>query len=172
MTMNEEVIQPMSLKFAPACLAAGLLTVLAFAQGPGSGPMGGTPPDPQTMAQRRVDGLARFLNLTDDQKSSALPIFTKEATDSQSIRTSLQTNRQSISDAVKKNDVATIDSLATEAGTLNGQLIAIESKADAAFYAILTADQQTKYDRMLARGPGGPMGPGGFGRMRNRGRQP
>ena len=153
----------MSLKFVPACLAAGLLTVVAFAQGPGFGPRGGTPPDPQAMAQRHVDMLARFLNLTDDQKSSALTIFTKAETDSRSIRTSLQTNRQSISDAVKKNDVSAIDSLATEAGTLNGQLIAIESKAEAAFYAILTADQQTKYGERAGRGFGGRMGPMGRG---------
>jgi hypothetical protein len=44
-------------------------------------------------------------------------------------------------------------------GTLTGQILSIESKANAAFYAILTADQQaqfTKFGGLRAggRGPG------------------
>ena len=39
-----------------------------------------------------------------------------------------------------------------------------EAKADAAFYAILTADQQTKYNQLHSVGLGGRGGPaGGFG---------
>ena len=135
-----------------AALAAGCI----FAQGPG----GQMPPDPQTMIQRRVNMLANQLSLTDDQKAKATTIFTSAFTSSQSIQQSLQSNHQALADAVKKNDAAAIDTLSSAAGTLNGQLTAINSKAEAAFYAILTADQQTKLDSEPHRGPGGP---GGFG---------
>jgi Spy/CpxP family protein refolding chaperone len=138
-----------------AALAAGFV----LAQGPG----GGTPPDPQTMIQRRVDMLANQLSLSDDQKAKAIAIFTNAFTASQSLQQSLQTNRQSLAAAVKNNDTAAIDTLAAAAGNLSGQLTAINSKSDAAFYAILTADQRAKLDQMPQRGPGGPGGPGGRG---------
>jgi hypothetical protein len=60
--------------------------------------------------------------------------------------------------AVKNNATSVIDQLSSAIGTLNGQVLAIQSKADAAFYAILTSDQQTKLDQS-----GGLNGPGGFG---------
>src|SRR5205814_1027209 len=113
-------------------MVGGIVAALGLAQGrPANGRMV-TPPDPQTMIKMRVDHLATELNLTDAQKTSATTIFTDAYTAGQAIRSSLQTNRQSLSDAVKKNDIATIDHLAATAGTLSGQLTAIESKADAA----------------------------------------
>lgn len=141
------------------CLAAGVTAAFAFAQGFGPRDGGGTPPDPQTMIARRVNFLATMLNLTDAQKAKATSIFTDAVTAGQSARSSMQSTRQSLADAIKKNDTAAIDRLAMTAGTTSGQLLAIEAKADAAFYAILTADQRTKYDAMPHRGPGGPRGP-------------
>src|SRR5215831_14544584 len=114
-----------------ALLSSAVAFVPAFAQG-------GTPPDPATMIQMRVSMLTSQLSLTDAQKTSATTIFTDAYTASQSIQSSLRTNRQSLSDAVKKNDTATIDQLSVTTGTLTGQLTAIQTKADAAFYAILT----------------------------------
>jgi Spy/CpxP family protein refolding chaperone len=150
--------------FTAAALTAGCI----LAQGPG----GGLPPDPQTMIQRRVEMLANRLSLTDDQKTKATTIFTSEFEASQTIQQSLQTNRQSLTEAVKKNDTAAIDTLSNAAGNLSGQLTAISSKADAALYALLTADQQAKFDEAGARGPGGPRGggPGAFGAARFGGR--
>jgi len=50
--------------------------------------------------------------------------------------------------------------VAANIGLLTGQIQAIQSKANAAFYAILTADQQTKFDQIgfggFGPGPGGP----------------
>lgn len=149
-------------KLAAALLATGLTAGVLLAQGPG-----GPPPDPQTMIARRVDFLTTLLNLSDAQKAQALTIFTDAAKAGQTVRTELQANHDSLRAAVKKNDTATIDALAIAAGTLSGQMTAIESKADAAFYAILTADQQAKYDAM-PRGRGGPGGPGGPGMQRGR----
>jgi Spy/CpxP family protein refolding chaperone len=140
---------------------------LALAQG-----RGGAPPDPQTMIQRRVDRLATELNLTDAQKAKATTIFTDAYSAGESMQSDLRSNRQSLSEAVKKNDTAAINTLAVTAGVLNGQLTAINSKAEAAFYAILTADQQAKYDSQPHGGPGGPGGPmgrGAFGPARSGG---
>jgi len=63
---------------------------------------------------------------------------------------------------VKSNATSTIDSLAAQIGTATGQIVDIQNKADAAFYAILTAAQQTTLNSTggFAPGPGGP-GPGG-----------
>jgi Spy/CpxP family protein refolding chaperone len=140
--------------------AIALSTALVFAQAPGTPPV--TPQDPQTMAQMRVNFLAVQLTLTDAQKATALSIYTNAYTAGQTIQSSLQTNRQSITDAVKANNTAAIDQLALASGTLNGQLTAINAKAEAAFYAILTTDQQKIYATLPPGGPGGrggPMGP-------------
>ena len=115
------------------------------------------------MIQTRVSRLATLLGLTDTQQSQATTIFTNAYNASQTIQTSLQTAQQSLTSAVRANSTATIDQVAANIGTLQGQLLAINAKADAAFYAILTTDQRTKYDAMPHGGPGGGFGPGGPG---------
>src|SRR4051794_20813891 len=105
--------------------------VLAFAQGGPGRREGGSPPDPQQRVQRRVEGLSRFLTLTDAQKSQATSIFTVAETQTETLRTSLRATTQSISEAVKRNDTSAIDQLSATAGTLTGQLMAAEGKANA-----------------------------------------
>ena len=141
-----------------ALLAAALVAAQGF--GPRAGGAPGTPPDPATMAQMRVSMLATLLSLTDAQKTQATTIFTDAATAAQTIHASLQTIQTTMTAAVKANNTAAIDQAAGTIGTLQGQLTAINAKADAAFYAILTADQKTKYDALPHGGPGGH-GPGG-----------
>lgn len=140
------------MKLNQLMIASALSAALVFAQGRGPG---GAPPDPATAAQMRVDRLTTALSLTDEQKAQALTIFTNAITASQTLRSNLQANQQSMADAIKKNDTASIDQLSTAAGALNGQLTSIDAKANAAFYAILTPDQQTKYDAMPHGGPRG-----------------
>lgn len=157
------------MKFATLFAAVALLTTVAFAQGRGPG---GTPPDPQTLIQMRVSFLTTFLNLTDAQKASATTIFTDAYTASQSPQSSLKSARQALSDAIKSNNTGAIDQASATIGTLSGQLTAIDGKAEAAFYALLTADQQAKYDSRPHGGPGfggpgGPRGPRGFGGPRS-----
>jgi Spy/CpxP family protein refolding chaperone len=106
--------------------------------------------------------LAQRLELTEAQKTNATSIFTQAYNSAASVRTSLEAARQALADAVKKNDIAAIERNANTLGGLTGQLTAIDSKADAAFYALLTADQKTKYDEHPMGGPGGP-GMGGRG---------
>ncbi len=128
---------------------------LAFGQGPG-----GTPPDPAKMIEMRVNRLATELSLTDDQKAQATKIFTDAQTASEAARAAMRTAREGLPAAIKSNNTATIDQLSRDIGGATTDLTSVESKAQAAFYAILTPDQQAKYDSFAHRGPGGPGGPG------------
>jgi Spy/CpxP family protein refolding chaperone len=124
-----------------------------------------TPPDPATEAQMRVNMLSSQLGLTDAQKASAVTIYTAAFTSEQSLQTNAQSARQSLTTAIKGNDTATIEQVSTTLGTIVGQLTAINSKADASFYALLTSSQQAIYNSMPHGGPGGPGGRGGPGSM-------
>jgi Spy/CpxP family protein refolding chaperone len=119
---------------------------------------GGAPPDPATMIEHRVSFLKTVLSLTDAQATQATTIYTNAAEAAGPLRTQLSTARESIRDAVKNNNAAAIEQLSATIGALTGQMTAIQSKAEAAFYAILSADQRTKYDEVGR----GPFGPGGF----------
>ncbi len=147
-------------------LAVALCSLTAAAQGQWMRGMRGTPPDPQAMVRMRVELLAGRLSLTDAQKSTATTIFTAAQAASQNIQTALQEARKTLLGAIRNNDITGIETQAATIGALTGQVTAIDGKAQAAFYAILTADQQAKYDSMPPGGPGGPggpMGPRGFG---------
>ena len=139
--------------------------IIAFGQGrrnaEGQGP--GTPPDPQQMIDMRVDFMANALGLTDAQKTQAKTIFKGAFEANQSIRTDMQAARKALTEAVKANSEATIETIAAEIGKITGQSIANDSKAEAAFYQILTPEQQAKFDAMPRGGPGRGMGPGGPG---------
>jgi len=139
--------------------------IIAFGQGrrnaEGQGP--GTPPDPQQMIEMRVNFMANALGLTDAQKAEAKTIFTGTFEANQTIRTDMQAARKALAEAVKANSTDTIGQVAEVIGKLTGQSIANDSKADAAFYQILTPEQQAKLDAMPRGGPGRGMGPGGPG---------
>src|SRR6476660_8160511 len=107
------------------------------------------------MIQHRIDFLTKQLSLTDDQKTRATTIYTAAQTAAQTAQTNSVTTRQALSAAVTKNDIAAIDQLSATLGTVQGQVTAINSKADAAFYAILTAEQQALFDTVGRGGPGG-----------------
>ena len=126
------------------------------------------PRDPATMIQRRVNLLTTVLSLTSNQQTQATTIFTAAAASNMVVRNNLQTARQSLADAVKNNDTAMIDQLSTTIGNLTGQLTSGDAKANAAFYQMLTPDQQTKLNQLKSQRPGmfggtGP-GPGAAGR--------
>ncbi len=142
---------------------AALSVSLTFAQGFRPRDNGGTPPDPATMVQMKVTHLTAALTLNTAQQSQASTIFTNAGAASQTVHTNLETNREALAAAIKANNSTSIDQLAVSIGTLQGQLTSINAKAEAAFRALLTADQQTAYDSM-PHGPGGPgggPGPGG-----------
>lgn len=143
--------------------AAVLSAALIFGQGQGGGRRpGGTPPDPATMIQNRVDHLGTLLGLSDSQKASAVKIFTDAQAAVQAATADAAATHDALAAAVKKNDIVAIDQAAGTLGTIHGKVMSIQSKAEAAFYALLTPDQQAKFDALPHRGPGG-MGPGGMG---------
>jgi Spy/CpxP family protein refolding chaperone len=140
--------------------AAAISAALAFAQDQGPGMR--QPMDPAQRIQMRVNFLANSLGLTDGQKTQATTIFTTANDGAQAARETAVNTRKTLNEAIKKNDTAAIDQASAAIGTATGQLTAIESKAEAAFYALLTPDQQTKYDNMRGPGMGSGMGPGGM----------
>ncbi len=144
---------------------AGLAATMAMAQMRGG--LAGAQPDPARMVEARVTMLTQALNLTDAQKMQAIKLFTDAQEEGQRFREEIQVARQEMQTAIKANDLAAIERYAREIGTATGEMTVIEGRAQAAFYALLTAGQKTKYDQMPMRGFG--MGPGA---MRPGGRLP
>jgi Spy/CpxP family protein refolding chaperone len=95
--------------------------------------------------------LARGLNLTDAQKEQAKAIFQQARESAKPTAEQLKQNHQAMQAAIKANNVSQIQSLATQQGTLRGQLIANRSEALAKFYAILTPEPKTKSEEMQQR---------------------
>lgn len=127
--------------------------IVIFAQGQGP-----QPPDPAAMIKNHVQRLTNRFNLTPDQASQANSIFTSAQSVISPAQTTLNKDRQELRTAVKNNETATIDRLSNEIGLLTGQITAAQSKAEAAFYGILTTEQKAVADRTGGRGFG--MGPG------------
>jgi Spy/CpxP family protein refolding chaperone len=150
--------------FTRVLVSAALAAAALSAQGR-MGMGGGTPPDPATVVAQRVARLTTLLTLTAQQQTQATTIFTTATTSAQSIQTSIATAEQALQAAVKNGLTAEITHQATAIGTLHGQALDIQSRADAAFYAILTADQKTKLDQAGPMGGGRGMGMGRGGMM-------
>ncbi len=130
-----------------------LTTTLALAQN--------SPPTTAQIVANQVSRLTKLLDLTSTQQASATTIFTTEQTALATVRTNMQTARKALQTAIKSDDTATIGTEATQIGTLTGEEVLAQATASGAFYAILTTEQQSKYETL---GPlGGPGGPGGFG---------
>ena len=122
-----------------------------------------TPPSPAAMAQHEVQRYTTLLSLTPAQVEQATTYFTAEATARQNSWASEKTAHQAMEAAIKANDTATIQSTATTLGQMEGEMMAAHATARAQFYAILTADQKTKFGELekehMMGGPGrgGPM---------------
>lgn len=125
-----------------------------------------TRPTPEQMIANHVSRLTTLLTLTSAQQTQATTIFTNEQSSMSSVQTSMKAARSALKTAVENNDTAGITAQATQIGTLTTQEIEGRAQAQAAFYAQLTPDQQTKYKQLEAAGPMGRGfgGPGGFGR--------
>jgi hypothetical protein len=130
-----------------------------------------TPPTPAQIAANIVARLTTLLDLTSSQQTSATAIFTADATTDQSLQTQMQTAQTALQTAV-----TSIHERNRGRGghhrRLTTQQVTADATADADFYAILTATQQTKYATLKpglggadrwGPGPGGPP-PGPAGR--------
>lgn len=146
------------MKFSLALLAALGLLPIALAQTPPH-----TPPTPAAMAQHEIQRYTTLLSLTPAQVEQATTFFTAEATARQNSWASEHTAHQALEAAIKSNDTATIQSTATTLGQMEGEMLAAHALARAQFYAILSADQKTKFGELekehMMGGPGrgGPM---------------
>ncbi len=100
------------------------------------------------IAQHQVQRYTTLLSLNANQVEQATTIFTTEATTEQNSRASERAAHQAMETAIKSNDTATIQTTATTLGQMSGEMAAAHALARAQFYAILTADQKTKYSQL------------------------
>ena len=145
---------------------AALITGSALAQRPFGVLTGSAPPDPATVVASRVSRLTALLTLTTAQAAQATTIFTNALNAITPLETTLSGYYTSLHTAVQSNAVTTIDQLSTSIGATTGQITAIQNKADAAFYAILTTAQQTTLNSSGGLGGPGGHGPGPGGHLR------
>jgi Spy/CpxP family protein refolding chaperone len=109
-----------------------------------------------------VAQLTTLLDLTSGQQATATTIFTTEQTALESIQTSEQTAQTALQTAITSNSPTGISNAAATIGTLATEQAEAVGTGEAAFYIILTAAQQAKYDVLGANGgPGAPGGQGG-----------
>ena len=130
----------------------------------------GNPPDPAKMAQHRIDFLTKQLSLTPQQQQQAASIFGEIGNSAKATRDQMRTAHDNLKAAIQKNDAAGMEQAANTIGSLNTQMILAHAKTQAAFYQILTPEQQAKMNDLEShhrrggmgwRRHGGPSGPSG-----------
>jgi Spy/CpxP family protein refolding chaperone len=107
---------------------------------------------------RMGGGLATALDLTDAQKTQAKTIFDTERQSTKPLMQQLQTQRQSVDQAIQGGKSAEeVSAIAAQQGSLLGQLEGVRASARQQFYSILTPAQQKKYlalEQQPHHGPG------------------
>jgi Spy/CpxP family protein refolding chaperone len=93
---------------------------------------------------RYLNSLTALLSLTTTQRQQAAAIFASAANARISVNSSLKAGRKALRDAVKNNDTGSISQASTALGSLTTQHISYGALANAAFFQLLTPDQQTK----------------------------
>ncbi|HWC19887.1 MAG TPA: Spy/CpxP family protein refolding chaperone [Terriglobales bacterium] len=132
----------------------GLATISLISQNPPG------PPDPAIMAQHRLRFLTTILSLNTQQQQQAQTIFTNAASAQSTTHESMKSAHDALKTAIANNDSAGITQAATTIGNLVTEMTTRQAKADAAFYALLTPDQQAKFSQLESEGPGMHAGPG------------
>ena len=141
----------MKQRFLVALCLASACCIPLLAQNEDATP---TRPSASEMVAKRVARLTSLLGLTTAQQSQATTIFTTEQATASGLFSSLRTARTTLKEAVKTNDAGSIATQSTQIGNLTAQETQARATADAALFAILTADQQTKYGELRGGGPG------------------
>ena len=128
-------------------LASILLAESAFGQfaGFGGGGRRGRGPGGKGGVGMRGAMVAEFLGLSEAQQADIKKIRTAARDQSKPIRKQLRANRKALGEAVKAGDTARIDTLATEQGKLQGQLVAIGANTRMDVKNVLTPEQQQKW---------------------------
>jgi Spy/CpxP family protein refolding chaperone len=100
---------------------------------------------PKTPAKQEkyISFLSTLLSLTTAQQQQAASIFTAATAAKGALRTQVQAAHDALSDAVKTNNPTTINQASAAIGALGAQRRALGAQANASFYQILTAAQQS-----------------------------
>lgn len=109
----------------------------------------------------RFDGPARYLGLTEQQKATFEKIHEQQQPEMKALRDEMRDNDQKLRDALEaaSPDPATVGELAIEAHQLREKMRTLRDETEKQLRAILTPEQQVKFDAMRAvRGEVGPMG--------------
>jgi Spy/CpxP family protein refolding chaperone len=101
-------------------------------------------PSKASKQTRYLNSLTALLSLTTGQRQQAAAIFASAGTARISVKSSLKAGRKALRDAVKSNDTGAISQASTALGSLTSQHISYGALANAAFFQLLTPDQQTK----------------------------
>jgi Spy/CpxP family protein refolding chaperone len=139
-----------------AALTLVLGSVAASAQPPGPDGPGGMGP-----RMGRAEGMARFLGLSEAQKEQAQKLMEGRRAEHQALREQVEKNRELMEKALEgaNPDPVAVGELAIEGHRLRDQGRALREAQDRAVRAILTPEQQARFDAMKAlRDEGGPMG--------------
>ena len=123
-----------------------------------------TPPAVLQAVDQEVARLTTLLTLDPSQQAAATSYFITEETALLSLNASLTTAQAMMIAAVESNDHYALTDAATEIGALVAKEALVRGTAEAAFNAILNAEQKLKYKQMLAggyvgHGPAVPVGP-------------
>lgn len=147
-----------------AAITAGLSLTQAIAQE--------GRPDPAQMVQMRVDRMNDELKLTKAQQKQITGIYMDAQTANQSVMGNMRTAQEALVAAIKANDTNAMTQAANTVGSLTAQVTVNNAKAEAAVYAALTPDQQSKFQPRVGGGMGMGYGGGQGGGGRRRGGQP
>jgi len=146
-----------------AAIAAALSVAPAVAQN--------GPPDPAQMVDMRVERMNENLKLNKDQQKKIKSLYMDAQKANMEVMGGMREANQAIAAAVKNNDTSAMSQAANTIGTLTAQVTVNNAKAEAAVWAVLTADQQAKYQPMVG-GMGGMGMRGGMGGGNRRGGPP
>jgi Spy/CpxP family protein refolding chaperone len=153
--------------FAAALLLAGAAAWAQEPQPPG--------PDGQGPGRWRARGpqqaMTRMLNLSDDQQEKLREILEQQRPQREALHEKMSANREALHQLLESGsaDANAVGELVLEGRRLREEGQALRETEQKSIRAILTPDQQKKFDtmqdRLRKRGPRGPggFGPGGFG---------
>jgi Spy/CpxP family protein refolding chaperone len=111
------------------------------------------------MAQHHLQFLTTVLSLTSAQQQQAQTLMTSASTSEQDLHAQDKAAHEALDAAVVANNPSAISQAAAVIGNVAAQRAEIHGKTMAAFYQLLTPDQQAKFTQLHAQGPGmGGMG--------------
>jgi Spy/CpxP family protein refolding chaperone len=103
-----------------------------------------------------IDYWADNLGLDSSQQASLKTIFDDQEHSTDALRKSLEQTRAALATAAKANSVVPqIDRLSADLGAIFAQAVAVQAKAHARFYALLTLDQKEKFEELTGLAEGG-----------------